>query len=142
VAFVDVTLTVQLPGFTPSAARAFVGDAKRLESVRFKAQLALEKSSDWEYQNVRLDGAEIRLNEGEVERYDVEEYGTRQWVVVDRESGIRYAAGRIVAGPWHDKIITQKVRDTLQAHEDLFTGLDAPDEDRGGDSGDYHDLPF
>lgn len=143
-AAVEVTLVFELPGFTPSAGRAFVKDAVRIEAVREDAAFRLVRSDNWAYQNVRIGGAVVKLREGETERYTINGYGLTEYIVRDNEPSPSAISrdSLIIFGPTKNRILAEKVRDVLQADHDEFTGLDEPEEDRGGDSGDTYDLPF
>ena len=137
------TVTIDFRSFTgPEAADRFT----RSQLSGALRDISRGDVSGWAFHNLELVGTEYVPSPGEVIRYEVIGYGAcNDFYVRDNDPG-PVAGGSdsmYVAGPFANKFTAEKVRKTLQQlHEGEITDDEPDEEDRGGDSGDSHDIPF
>jgi hypothetical protein len=107
---VQVSVTFDLPAFTPTSGRKFVkGSDELYDAVQSLSDLAVGNPG-WAFQNFKFVAADYIPAEDEVERYHVEPFGIRHIV---RDT----VTEEMIFGP-ENEFKCQKVCELLQAIED------------------------
>lgn len=137
---VQVTVTFDLPAFSPTSGRKFTKHKEGLDSVVQTLSSLTKGNRTWAYQNFRINSAAYVPDEGEVERYRVEDYGFK-YVVRDYRPDSPIHTSEVAFGP-SNEFACKKVCELLQAIEDHELWPEQPTEEVTDDYGDPDAIPF